>query len=115
MALPSPPRGASSRTATGRVVDDLSDIASVVAREPSSPAQMPRGRIAPDEGVLASLSPEKRRDMEILAGEVTLLCEDGVRRALAHIRAHELSQEELIGMWSLLDSAHRTALRKAGL
>lgn len=96
-------------------MSDLSDIAAALAAEVPRSVQLPKGRIGPAVGMWDSLPLDIRHALEALADEIAFTMDEAPRKAVSLIRSRCLSQDELVGLWTLLDSAHRTALRKAGL
>lgn len=95
-------------------MEDLSEIAAGLSSEYPKAVPLPN-RIGPAVGVFKSLPPDVRQALETMADEIERIMDDAPRKAAAYIRERSLSQEELVGLWTLLPSVHRTALRKAGL
>lgn len=94
-------------------MDDLSAIADALASE--TPQKPVASKILPSSGVWASLDREVQQALEGHADEVSRFIVEGIQQAVSYIKNQRFTQEEMIGLWTLLESAHRTALRKHGL
>ena len=65
----------------------------------------------PTDGALDSLEDEQVLWIREKAKEVTSIYYDGIRQMVNHMDAQEFNQEELVAIWSLLNSKIRTAYK----
>lgn len=79
--------------------------------EESAPKAEPKGKITPTTGVLESLSPTRRRELEYMADEVHERFKESDTAASDYLDSCDLTQDEKVALWSLLDSKIRSAIK----
>ena len=70
-------------------------------------------RSSPTMGAMDELPPEEQTYLRDLSVELVALCRDEPEAAVSRLESENLDNEQKIGLWSILDSKTRAAIKKA--
>ena len=83
------------------------------AASKKSPVVAASFRSSPTMGAMDELPPEEQTYLREFSVELVALCRDEPEAAVSRLAAENLDNEQKIGLWSILDSKTRAAIKKA--
>jgi hypothetical protein len=84
------------------------------ALDSSKPVEDKKVIITPSQGIADTISPEEMQYLQELAVElIANVAEGNPKQALQRLDSENLEADQKVGLWSLLDSKTRSAIKKA--